>query len=120
MTEMMCEKMECNDKMMLKWCCVVGMCKKCGRKKLKQHNIEKSNDAEDTINFKHNVQFTRCSKHGLLGRGKLKACTVCEDENKKNNATKGKLSAKKEQIRDKMEIGNFMENVYMPWLESCD
>jgi hypothetical protein len=55
------------------------------------------------VDFEHYVQFSCCTKHGLLGKGFIKECITCTELGKK-----AKFSHKKERTKDKKGIEDFM------------
>ena len=113
--EIMCPQIECKRTKMFHWCCVLGRCKSCPI--LKNHHLESGRIAEsdDMVDFEHYVQFSRCTKHGLLGKGVIKECSTCRELGKK-----AKLSHKKERTKDKKGIEDFMFSFYKTMLENTN
>ena len=54
-------------------------------------------DSNDMVAFEHYVQFSRCTKHGLLGKGVIKECSTCRELGKKEKrfSQKGKNKGQK-------------------------
>ena len=113
--EMMCPQIECKGTKMFHWRCVLGRCNRCPG--LKKHNLESSKiaDSNDMVAFEHYVQFSRCTKHGLLGKGVVKECSSCREL-----GMKAKLSHKKKRTKDKKGIEDFMIDFYETVLENTN
>ena len=112
LSEMMCSKIDCGGVGIFKWKCVINKCKSCPSPKF--HPIETNPycDSDDTVHFEHYVKYSRCAKHGLLGKGDIKECTLCA-----SSPQKAKISRKKERTKDKLIVSRFMAEIYVPSME---
>ena len=107
--EMMCpQKMSAQGRPLFHWKCVLGKCHLCPE--IERNDFELKQD--DMIHFEHYVQYSRCTKHGLLGEGVIKECTLCKEINKEH-----KISTKKERTKDKKKVESFYNEFYVPYLQ---
>ena len=120
LAEIMCKPVNVGDKSHYPWACVLSKCNRCP--KCVTHDIEKSVTTNDLVIFEHCVNTTRCNKHeGVIGynlKEEDKVCGRCEEAAKAGKKI-GKASTKRELHCSSEPIGVFMENVYLPLLETC-
>ena len=95
--EMMCTKVKNNGFENFHWKCVLGKCNNCPGLTTNKFECSKYNSSpDDLINFENYVEYSRCPKHGLLGKGSIKECSQCLIEN-----NLPKISTKHERTKEK-------------------
>jgi hypothetical protein len=100
-----------------KWGCVLGRCQECPTYCIPLEERKYSENDEANIKFHHYVNFTRCTKHGLLTRG-AKNCEQCDNqEENMPNKKKGKVSTRKQLTLLERPIGVFLRDFYLPSIE---
>jgi hypothetical protein len=95
------------------WCCVLRRCLNCPKYPIPipERGLD---DNAPFIKFHFYVNFTKCSRHGVMTLN-AKKCTACENQgaDEKN----GKISTRKELTLLNRPIGIFFRDFYLPALE---
>jgi hypothetical protein len=95
------------------WCCVLRRCLNCPKYPIPvpERGVD---DNAPLIKFHFYVQFTKCSRHGVLTLN-AKKCIVCE--NQAADQKLGKISTRKELTLLSRPIGIYFREFYLPALE---
>jgi hypothetical protein len=100
-----------------KWACVLGRCQECPKYCIPLEERKYSENDDASMKFHHYVNFTRCTKHGLLTRG-AKNCEQCDNQTESTtNKKQGKISTRKQLTLLERPIGVFLRDFYLPSIE---
>ena len=95
------------------WYCVLRRCTSCPKYPIPIPERGLDENAP-TIKFHFYVNFTKCSRHGVLTLN-AKKCAACE--NKATDQKQGRISTRKELTELNRPIGIFFREFYLPALE---
>jgi hypothetical protein len=82
---------------------------------IKERKYSENDDAN--MKFHHYINFTRCTKHGLLTRG-ANNCEQCNNQTESmTNKKQGKISTRKQLTLLEQTIGVLIRDFYLPSIE---
>jgi hypothetical protein len=97
-----------------KWACVLGRRQDCPKFCIPLEEKEYLDDDDANMKYHHYVNFTRCTKHGLITQG-AKNCEQCDNQSERTtNKKQGRISTRKQLTLLERPIGVFLSKFYLP------